>query len=410
MAALAVVPLRGRRFNPAHTVRDPFARPWTILGADDTDRFLKRYEGPHGVPGNFAVLRDRLRPDAYLFVRAEEERPPNHLDVYDYAETLLGSLCLVSLLAPEDPDGSRQYIPKPLYWIRIRESCDLPLVIGPNSTRIVGHSSAFTWLGPDEHSMDGSFSLDLIDDLIVSSPVVIQETLEGTPHVVEWKASLQATSRALHSGFQATSSGQLLANMATVAELLVNKEPREGWRTRIARLKVLTGPIYWTRVEAIMAARHEFIHAARQPTFPYLAFGALGLAVHSWIVMHELCETHGGRTAALEYLDALVAAKPPKDHRTADLSPLALSDLKTLYERVPRGPLRTRHWLNQSLTDVAPNDYYTQFSIFGSTSCPECGHMLKSQHSVERTADHETFVCDRCKSRVKTTQPFSAER
>jgi hypothetical protein len=221
---------------------------------------------------------------------------------------------------------------------------------------------------------------------------------------------MRAGARALHAAFQAASAGQFVANMATVAEMLVTAGSREYWWQRKARLKVLVGPSYWTRVEKIMAARHDYVHEARQPQLGYLAFGALGLVVHTWSILHELFEVRADDGVVLSEIDLLANADAPGNRTTNDLSAAQMASLSTRYAGIPRGPLRCRHWINQALTDVHPNAYYEQFSIFGSVSCPGCGAFLREQHRVSRTSDAETFVCSACNRRTEALLPFASNR
>jgi len=261
---------------------DPFNRPWTILSLAQTDAFQSRYPLNSSVHGNFDPLRDRLRPNAYLLVECRNSAPPGYLDAYDYAETILGALCVSSLSAPEDPAGTRQYGPRPIYWTRTPEYCDLPLVIDPDRVNLVGHSSPFAWFSSDSGTMVGRINTGELSGMIAAAPSVARDILGDAALGAGWQQHMHAGARAVHAAFQAASHGQLIANMATVVEMLVNAKSKEYWSQRKSRLKVLVGPAYWTRVEQIMAARHDYAHEAKQPAFGYLAFGALGLAVHTF--------------------------------------------------------------------------------------------------------------------------------
>jgi hypothetical protein len=410
MPSLAVVPLRGVKFSDASLSVDPFSRPWTILSLAQADEFQSRYPMNSSVHGNFAVLRERLRPNAYLLVECVKPSAPGYLDAYDYAETILGALCVSSLLAPEHPDGPRQYAPRPIYWTRTIEYCDLPLVIDVDRVRLNGHSGSFAWLSADGGALAKRISTSELFEIVAAAPSVARDMLGDGILGTSWQRRMHAGARALHAAFQAASPGQFIANMATVAELLIKARSRDSWWQRKSRLKVLVGPTYWTRVEEIMAARHDYVHEAKQPTFEYLAFGALGLAVHTWSVLHELCEVRGDIDTVLAEIDSLANADPPKARTTSDLSSAQVASLNERYSSIPRGPLRRRHWINQGLTNVHPNAYYEQFSIFGSVSCPGCGAYLTEPHRVGQTSETNIFICSACNRQIEALLPFAHSR
>jgi hypothetical protein len=137
MVALAVVPLRGIRLSDESLSLDPFSRPWTILSLAQAQEFQRRYPMEGSVHGNFDRLKERLGPDAYLLVECTNPTAPGYLQAYDLAETILGALCVSTLLAPEDPLGARQYVPRLMYWTRTFEYCDLPLVIDRDRVALV---------------------------------------------------------------------------------------------------------------------------------------------------------------------------------------------------------------------------------------------------------------------------------
>lgn len=405
MVSLAVVPLRGVRFSDGSLSVDPFSRAWTVLSPLQAAEFQRRYPVDSSVYGNFDQLRDRLHPDAYLLVECKSPSAPDYLDTYDHAETILGALCISTLLAPEDPAGTRQYVPRPIYRTRTLEYCDLPLVLDVDRLRLVGHSSPFMWLSPDRGSGATPLSSRELFAMTSAAPSVARDILSGTPLVTDWQRRMRAGLRALHAAFQAASPGQFVANMATVAEVLVNAG-NERWRRRLSRLKVLVGPVYWTRIEEIMAARHDYVHEARQPAFGYLAFGALALAVHVWSVLHELYEARGDTNSVLREIDHLATGDPPADRKTSNLSAADVASLNARYASIPRGPLRRRYWINQALTDIHPNEYYQRFSVFGSVNCPGCGALLKQQHQVRHTPEAEVFACAACNRQTEALLPF----
>ena len=410
MASVALVPLRGLRFRDEVLDFDPFQREWTLLSIRQMELLSERYPAEHSIHGNLVMIQERLAPDAYLLVACDDPSSPGYRRAYERAETILGAICIITLLAPEDPEGDRQYSPHPLLWTRVREYCELPLVIDSERVRLVGHSSILRWLSPDTSPPSNLCMTNNVSELAAVGPRVTREILAFRQMTAGWQIRLVAGARAIHAGFQATSPGQLIANMVSAAEVLVTLGDRKSWGRRIARLKVLIGPTYWTRVEAIMTARHDYVHESKQPQFEYLAFGALALSVQAWAVLHEMCEQVQDLENVLRKLDQLADVYSSRDRTTQDLLADDMASLNAHHTGVPRGPLRRLHWINQALSDIHPNDYYVRYSIFGATNCPQCGTFLRQEHVTQRTSAVETFSCPKCGVSVEALLPFAGSR
>jgi hypothetical protein len=366
---------------------------------------------PNGFGGNIKMIEERIHPDAFLLVACHDAGAPAYRESYDRAESIIGAICLTTLLAPEHRDDTRQYSPRPLYWARAIEYCDLPLVVDEQRTRLSGHSSWFMWLSPDQAGMGGK-SLETIahvEKLTKDGPATTRRVLAGEAPLDEADRRLEAGLRALHAGFQATSPGQFIANMVSAAEVLVAM-PDERWWQRADRLKVLTGPEYWTRIEDLLAARHAYVHETRQPLVAFLAHAALGLAVQVWAVMHDLCARERDVSAVLDKIDALARVTPPRGLTTRDLSHAVRSKVERLYAGLPRGPVRRLYWVNHALTDGQPNDYYERFVIFDEMLCPQCANWLGRDCVRGSTRETETAECPRCHIIVTATLPFNEHR
>jgi hypothetical protein len=408
--SLAFVPLRGIRFRNETLDFDPFQREWALLSLRQVDALKEYYSHTGSVPGNIDQIKDRLSPDAFLVLRCFDPSAPALRAVYQRAEGLLGVICITTLLASEDPAGTRQYGPRPIYWTRTKEYCELPLVIDSERGRSVGHSSEFAWFSPDDLGMNELMSIEQVHNLLATGPSLVPAVLGNLGLTTKWQICLTDGARAIHAGFQATSAGQLIANMVSAAEVLVTLNGREPQRKRFSRIKVLTGPAYWTRVEQILAARHEYVHEAKQPPTGNLALGALGLAVHTWATLHEMFEAGQDLDQVLGTLDALASADPPKHRTTNDLTPGEMSSLNARYSGIPRGPLRRLYWINQRLTDIDPNEYYERYAIFDDGFCQHCRHPLKPEHITRRTPEIVVFRCPECTADVEALLPFANHR
>jgi len=294
----------------------------------------------------------------------------------------------------------------------MRGFCDLPLTFNRSGLGISGHSSDFPWLSSDHGFAHNLRHIDRVHELISLGPRVIQNTLNSVETSADWEKRLQAAARAIHAGFQATSAGQLIANMVSAAEVLVaRRNSKEKWWERASRLKVLVGPTYWTRVEEILSARHAYVHEAKQPASPYIASGAIGLSVHVWKVLHVMGERLQSLDSILDQLDSLILKNPQvKRAKTNDLLETDIESLNHLYHDIPRGPLHRIHWIDQGLTACQPDKYYLRHSIFGTAICRQCRTTVTQEHLAERTNLSETYVCPKCGTRTEALLPFARDR
>src|SRR6266566_4740182 len=199
MTSLALVPLRGIRFRDNKLESNPFERPWTLLSLEQMHEFSSRLPEVGGAGGNIKSIEDRIRPDAFLTIESDDPTAPGFHSSYDRPESILGALCLTTLLAPEHRDDTRQYSPRPLYWARTTEYCDLPLVFDEQRTRLSGHSSWFMWLSPDSFGIGGT-SLRTVSDverLATAGPSTVRKVLAAESLHRESERRLEAGLRAI---------------------------------------------------------------------------------------------------------------------------------------------------------------------------------------------------------------------
>src|SRR5436853_2679699 len=119
MSSLAVVPLRGIRFRDKKLECDPFERSWTLLSLEQMREMAARH--PQRVGGNITMIEERIHPDAFLLVECHDPSGPGFRESCDRSESIIGAICLTTLLAPEHREDTRQYSPRPLYWARTTE-------------------------------------------------------------------------------------------------------------------------------------------------------------------------------------------------------------------------------------------------------------------------------------------------
>jgi hypothetical protein len=396
MPSIALVPIRGITIADS-LPEDNFGLLWNVLSAQQARNLVVQHGHMSSLLGNFNMIEARLAPDAYLVVRCEVPDSTGYLQAYDNAETILAALCIAVLLASELWPDPWQQQPTPLYRVRFKEACDLPLVFDEARVRLVGHSSWFSWLSPSDHMLP-PVSKQHLFAAMANAPGVVGRILDGHGASNEADHLLTSSLRAMHSALQATTPGQLTANLVSAVELLFSAHDREQWFRRTARLKVVVGWAYWSRCEDVLAARHAFVHESAQPQESFLGHCALAMFVQAWFVFTHLLSRFGGQQPALDFLDQLVAADLPRDRRTSDLTLEEVDQLEVLYRNVPLGPVRTMKWVHQYLVDVHPNDYHRRFVVGGRSSCAgeRCGHILLQEHVVAREPGKQMFRCHIC--------------
>src|SRR5712691_10181677 len=181
MPPLALVPLRGIRFRDDKLECNPFERSWTLLSLQQMHQLSASLPEAGGVSGNIRSIEERIRPDAFLLVQCEDPTAPGFRASYDRCESILGALCLTTLLATEHREDTRQYSPRPLYWARTTEYCDLPLVLDEHRTRLSGNYSWFRWLSQDNVGIGGK-SLEKVahvEKLVSDGPSIARGILAG---------------------------------------------------------------------------------------------------------------------------------------------------------------------------------------------------------------------------------------
>lgn len=395
MPAVALVPIRG--ITLADKEAENYLGPtWSLLSVQQARNLVAGYDATGSLPGNFNMIEARLAPDAYLLVRCEVPNSPGYLVAYDYAETILAALCIAVLLAPDLWSDLWRQWPTPLYRARFKEACDLPLVFDEARVRVVGHSSSFAWLSPSDHMLP-LISKRRVHEATLQAPNVVDRILRGED-LSDADRLLRASLRAMHAGLQATTPGQLTANLVSATELLVSAQDREPWFRRKARLKVLIGGECWSRCEDILEARHAFVHESTQPVESFLGHSALAMFVQAWVIFAQLLSRLGEQRQVLDVLDQLVRTAHPGDRQTHELTADELAALNALHFDVPSRPVECVKWVHQYLIDVHPADYHKRFVVGGKISCAgdRCGQMLSPQHLIGRESDLQVFRCHMC--------------
>jgi hypothetical protein len=404
----AIVPLRGIRFSDDRLVENPFTRNWTVLSL----RQMQELTSHGGVAGNIEMIVKRLNPDAFLMVSIDNPQQPDPVGrINQRVDSVLGALCLTALLTPENKEDRRQYSPRPLFWAKSSELCELPLIVSASAVMVSGHTGLLGWLSPDTIHVAGGKSLARTTDLmaaIPSIPSTARAMLSGNPLQL-WQEPFAGIIKTLPAAFLVGSPAQCVANMVTLAEVCVTPSEDEKWTKRLARLKVITGCEYWTRVQEIVDARHCYVHHAR-PSADTVAFSALALALQTLCVMHDIAEQRGGLGKAIKHLDALMGAGFPTEKKTHELTPGERKKLDQTFADIPRGPLRKLYWLNHALTDIPWNNYYEDFVIFDEAFCKKCGRLIGPEFLRKKSGGLQFYSCPKCRREICAKHPFASNR
>lgn len=335
------------------------------------------------------MIRKRLDPDAILLFRVEGAVEAARVFVaYDDAETVVSALNITSLLAERSLGPPWHDEPAPVFRARYKEHCDLPLAFDSERVWLSGHSSGIAWASVGDHGGVPRYTMDEFTRWAANTPPVVSRALRREPQPTELQRELELSMRALAVAMQATSVGQFVAAAVSSLETLLGD--KKEWGHRIKRLKVLVESRYHSRVDEVIAARHEFVHAARQPgpALSFLGQVALAIAVQAWTKM------------AL-----LRPSVETRKHLWDLLQPGGRSSAPVL----PAGPDTRLVWVHKYLEPSHPNEYHMRFVINGRANCPgsQCGHLLGEEDIFEHSPTEWTFRCRRCGtvSKAKVREP-----
>jgi hypothetical protein len=289
-----ILPLRGLRLtDTGEPGTGLFCKGWCLVGDAQFDLLAKVCRDNSSLSGNIEMLRRRLQPDSILLVEYTGELDVWRVfEAYDDAETVVGALNILSLLEERPTSQWSGYDPAPIFRARYIEHCDLPLVIDSERLWMSGHSTGIRWLTIGPNGV-GSRPSETLLALAKKAPPVVQRALGRETQPNELQAELELAMRALTAAFQATTLGQFIASaMSSLESLLGDK-----WGQRQARLHRMLPSVYHSRLEEILLARHEFVHAARQPARDrgFLGLSALALVVQVWTVIARMPQRYAIR-------------------------------------------------------------------------------------------------------------------
>ncbi len=333
-----ILPIRGLRLSDTGVPPTGFFCPtWCVVGQSQFDLLANACRDNSSLSGNLEMLRRRLNPDSLLLVEYSGELDTWRVfEAYDDAETLIGAFNMLSLLEQGPADRWLGQEPAPIFRARYIEHCDLPIVIDRERLRMVGHTTGISWAnlspigGKPRHS-------DTLLALTENAPLMLRRALsrESQPNALQ--EELELAMRALTASFQATSIGQFIAGAVSSLESLLG----DTWAQREDRLRGLLPSAYHPRMEEILDARHEFVHAARQPSRDqgFLGQCALAMVVQVWTVIARMPQSYETkddlwyRLRAFDGADSLALKHP--------------------------GPDRELTWVHKYLVASHPDEYHT---------------------------------------------------
>jgi hypothetical protein len=372
-----ILPIRGLRLNDTGVPSGGFFREnWCHVSRAQFDLLGRACRDNSSLSGNLDMLRQRLNPDSIMLVEYGGDLDAWRVfEAYDEAETLIGALNMVLLLERRPADQWLGDEPAPIFRARYLEHCDLPMAIDRDGLWLAGHST-FSWAALQGPFPDNGRSTDNFLSLLKDAPPVIKTALQREKQPNELQLGLEAALRALTGAFQATSVGQFIAGAFSSIEWLLG----DNWSDREERLGAMLPTAYHSRLKELLEARHEFVHAARQPPRDqgFLGLCALSMVVQVWTVIARMPETYLSR-ADLWYCVR------------------AFADGDAFADRHP-GPDHELGWIHRYLVASHPSKYQTSFFVRGAVYCPNqgCGRKLGKDQIVSSNAKTLRLRCDNC--------------
>jgi hypothetical protein len=379
-----ILPIRGLRLTDTGVPATGFFCPkWCVVGQSQFDLLANACRDNSSLSGNLEMLRRRLNPDSLLLVEYSGELDTWRVfDAYDDAETLIGAFNILSLLERRLGDRWLGEEPAPIFRARYIENCDLPIVIDRERLRMVGHTTGISWANLSPIGGNPRHSDTFLALAENATPMLRRAVLrERQPNTLQ--EELQLSMRALTAAFQATSVGQFIAGAVSSSESLLG----DTWAQREQRLRALLPSEYHARMKEILDARHEFVHAARQPSRDqgFLGQCALAMVVQVWTVI----------------------ARMPQSYQTKDdlWYRLRAFDSGDSFALKHPGPDRELTWVHKYLVSSHPNEYQTRFVVRGIVNCPNvgCGKEIRGHRVTAKAGDMQTFRCDSCSREFEAT-------
>lgn len=317
--------------------------------------------------GNVEMILDRLKPDAFLLYRCEGAVEPRRmLEAYDEAETIVAALSMDALLQQTGPRPTWSAEPMPIVRARFREHCDLPLAFDERRVVMVGHSRDVSWASFGAGGLVVPVDSQSILARTGSTVPAISAALELQLPSNSLQATLRASMRAFASAFQATTVGQFIASSVASLESLVGRD--DPWTEKAQRLLQLASAEYETRFRELLAARHAFVHEARQPSSAasFLGQSAAAFVVQIW---------------------DRIARLPPTVCTLNDVLYLLRGTTGTRPLTLPVGAVERVDWIHKYASSTDPNEYHIRYVVGGRIHCANgrCGALV--QGSAIRALD-----------------------
>lgn len=375
-----VVPLHGLKLIDTEAPVGGFlARPWTLAGRLQMPLLDSVARDGESLRGNLAMIRERLNPDALLLYWFEDVIDAWRVfDTYDDAESIVGALNIASLLAERAPGPPWEEEPAPIFRARFKEHFDLPLALDSERLWLSGHSTGISWASVGDHGGVPKYSTETLMRQVAIAPPVVGRALRREEQPNELQQELECSMRALAAAFQSTSVGQFIASAISSVESLLG----DTWKKRVGRLRALLDNPYHARLDEVIAARHEFVHAARQPPLrdSFLAQAALAIVIQAW---------------------AKIALLPQSIETKQDLWDIVRTVGQPQMRPLPEGPDSRLTWVHKYLESTHPNEYHMRFVVNEHVNCPgsNCGRLLGTEGVIARNAMKWTIHCPHCDTR-----------
>jgi hypothetical protein len=363
---------------------------WCLVAQPQFELLAYACRDNSSLSGNLEMLRRRLNPDSIMLVEYKGELDPWRVfEAYDDAETLVGALNMLSLLEVRAPDPRLMVEPTPIFRARYIEHCDLPLVIDAERLWMSGHTT-FSWPGLADPYMDAARLSTEFFALSAHVPPVVQRALLREKQPNELQEELELSIRALTAAFQSTSLGQFVAGAVSSLESLLG----DTWAKREERLRSMLPGSYHFRLEQLLEARHEFVHAARQPPRDqgFLGLTALAMVVQVWTIIARMPQGYATREDLWYRLRAF--------------------ENGDLFAAQHARPDQDLIWIHKYLVPTHPNHYQMQYVVRGTVYCsvPSCGQKLGQANVIVTSGTTQRLRCPSCANEFDATIHSVAER
>ncbi|TPI79516.1 hypothetical protein [Mesorhizobium sp. B2-8-9] len=284
-------------------------REWAFVAPNDADSIASLVKDQDSLRGNVEMLRERLKPDAFLIVRRYldfSDVRAAWLNVREQAQRIITALNLIFLRSPlyeiklqNGSDGQRMH-PHPIWLTEVPEHPELPLVFLRDRLLVSGHHQTLSWTSWQMLSGQRRSNAD-IDAAINAAPDIYKALLPGG----NVQNSFESAARALMLSFNVASQGQFISSAVGSLDILFGENNSVRWSSMQDYVSTLCGSGSLPRVKSVFEGRHRFIHRHIEPTDPSSHLITVAVVAAAFIRWADMLARYKDRTASLDVLEAI---------------------------------------------------------------------------------------------------------